>query len=187
MLEPRRSDRSLEGPVTTGDRISVPRSRSSESGQATTEFALILLPLLLLVAGIIQFGIGLQYWLDMNRIANQGARWAVVDAWPNCIRTFAGACTATTLGAGNSLETYLESQALTQGLQSSVTVSVCYPDDGDPALPGALGTPVRVRLQSPYSFSPIVELGTITLRADTTMRIENKTLPTQHLSAAACP
>ena len=38
------------------------------------EFALILFPLLLIVAGIIQFGIGLNYWLDMQRIANQGAR-----------------------------------------------------------------------------------------------------------------
>ena len=46
------------------------------------EFALILFPLLLLVAGIIQFGIGLNYWLDMQRIANQGARWAAVNNWP---------------------------------------------------------------------------------------------------------
>ena len=45
------------------------------------EFALILFPLLILVVGIIQFGIGLNYWLDMNRLANQGARWAVVNAY----------------------------------------------------------------------------------------------------------
>ena len=50
--------------------------RNSESGQAMVEFALILVPLLILVVGIIQFGIGLNYWLDMNRVANQGARWA---------------------------------------------------------------------------------------------------------------
>ena len=53
-----------------------------ESGQAMVEFALILFPLLLLVAGIIQFGIALNYWLDMQRIANQGARWAAVNNWP---------------------------------------------------------------------------------------------------------
>ena len=56
--------------------------RDRESGQATTEFALILLPLLLLVSGIIWFGIGLNFWLDMQRIANQGARWAVVNCGP---------------------------------------------------------------------------------------------------------
>ena len=57
-------------------------ARNSESGQATTEFALILFPLLILVGGIIYFGIGLNYWLDMNRVANQGARWAAVNNWP---------------------------------------------------------------------------------------------------------
>ena len=30
------------------------------------EFALILVPLLILVVGIIQFGIGLNYWLDIT-------------------------------------------------------------------------------------------------------------------------
>ena len=43
--------------------------RRNESGQAMVEFALILIPLLILVVGIIQFGIGLNYWLDMNRLA----------------------------------------------------------------------------------------------------------------------
>ena len=37
---------------------------------------------MMVVAGIICFGIGLNYWLDMNRVANQGARWAAVDNWP---------------------------------------------------------------------------------------------------------
>ena len=71
------------------------RIRDDERGQATVEFALILFPLLLIVAGIIQFGIGLNFWLDEQRIANQGARWAVVNAWPGCDRTApAGSCTA---------------------------------------------------------------------------------------------
>ena len=59
-----------------------------ERGQATTEFALIFIPLMMVVAGIIYFGIGLNYWLDMNRVANQGARSAAVDNWPaQCART----------------------------------------------------------------------------------------------------
>ena len=63
------------------------RRHDRESGQATVEFALILLPLLMVVAGIIYFGIGLNYWLDMNRVANQGARQAVVNHWgPQCPR-----------------------------------------------------------------------------------------------------
>ncbi len=56
-----------------------PRRAERESGQALVEFALILPLFLLIVVGIIQFGVGLNFWLDMQRIANQGARWAVVD------------------------------------------------------------------------------------------------------------
>ena len=59
------------------------RRKNDESGQAMVEFALILFPLLMVVAGIIYFGIGLNYWLDMNRVANQGARQAAVNNWPN--------------------------------------------------------------------------------------------------------
>ena len=58
--------------------------RSRERGQALVEFALIAPLFLVIVVGIIQFGIGLNYWLDLNRIANQGARWGVVDKYPDC-------------------------------------------------------------------------------------------------------
>ena len=58
------------------------RRRERESGQALVEFALILPLFLLIVVGIIQFGVALNFWLDMQRIANQGARWAVVDRYP---------------------------------------------------------------------------------------------------------
>ena len=36
--------------------------RDRESGQATTEFALVFIPLIMVVAGIIYFGIGLSEW-----------------------------------------------------------------------------------------------------------------------------
>jgi Flp pilus assembly protein TadG len=145
------------------------------------EFALILIPLLILVVGIIQFGIGLNYWLDMNRLANQGARWAVVNGWPNCPRTQTSACTAANPGASNSLPVYLKSQAASQGLQSSVAVSVCYPVPGvgDPPA-GSVGSPVRVQLDSPYRFRFIMKLPTINLHARATMRIETDK-PFNHL------
>ena len=56
--------------------------RARQDGQALVEFALIAPLLLMLVFGIIYFGIGLNYWLDMNRVANQGARQAAVNHWP---------------------------------------------------------------------------------------------------------
>ena len=163
------------------------------------EFALILLPLLLLVAGIIQFGIGLNYWLDMNRIANQGARFAVVNAWPGCERTdTAGSCTtapacgtAITPSTNQTLANYLKCQTVTQGLRGKAVVSVCYPNDGDSTNDGTVGSPVRVGLDAPFNFLPILNIGTITLSARATMRLEQNTTPSSlfgHLSGVgACP
>jgi len=144
-----------------------------ESGQATVEFALILFPLLTLVAGIIYFGIGLNYWLDMNRIANQGARWAVVNNWPpECQR---GATSCTTQPACDSasrtnvkLQDTLKCMAMAKGLQDGVTVDICYPAG---ATNHNAGDPVRVRLRQPYTFFFLDSVG-ITLTAKATMRLE---------------
>jgi Flp pilus assembly protein TadG len=165
------------------------------------EFALILFPLLILVAGIIQFGIGLNFWLDSNRIANEGARFAVVNAWPGCARTAAAdSCTATApanctpIPANVTLAEYLRCQAISQGLRNSVSVAICYPDDGDPntAL-GAVGSPVRVHLEAPFDFVPILNIGTINLHGEATMRLEqdqtnsNPTATPRHLTGVgAC-
>jgi hypothetical protein len=158
------------------------------------EFALILFPLLLLVAGIIQFGIALNFWLDQNRIANQGARWAVVNAWPGCPRTQAGACNVTSwdcTGAaptGIQLQTYLQCQAISQGLRGALKgVTVCYMPDGDGNTdPGDVGSPVRVRMESDFELLPILGVGTITLVGQATMRIENNN-PSHLISDPAGP
>ena len=143
------------------------------------EFALILFPLLLLVAGIIQFGIALNYWLDMQRIANQGARWAAVNNWPpDCP---AGSTVGDCDGTPNpTLQTSLVNQALTQGLQDGVTVEICFPDGED-----AQGHPVRVSLEAPFDLLPILGVGSLNLRADATMRLEQQ--PTHITPDGACP
>ena len=182
-----RSDRSSDGLVKRLDFILARARRDPESGKAVVEFALILIPLMILVVGIIQFGIGLNYWLDMNRLANQGARWAVVNGWPNCPRTQASACTAGTVGPSNSLPAYLKSQAASQGLQSSVAFTVCYPaaGSGDPPA-GTVGSPVTVKVDSPYRFRFIMKLPTINLHAQATMRIETDK-PFNHLTGTPTP
>jgi hypothetical protein len=151
------------------------RRRHPERGQATVEFAIILFPLLILVTGIVWFGIGLNYWLDMQRVANQGARWAAVNNWPPDCPYGSPSCTG-----ANSLQEVLERQALTNGLRSSVTVNVCFPP---PGAPGTTGNPVRVELTSPFTFVPILGIGTITLHAEATMRLEQQ--PTLY-TAGSC-
>jgi Flp pilus assembly pilin Flp len=174
MFDPAPSDRRARGSVRRRIHTGVRRPRQDENGQAMVEFALILFPLLLLVAGIIQFGIALNFWLDMNRIANQGARQAVVNHWANCPRIpETPACTATTVGANNSLATYLRGQAISRGLRDSVCVFVTYPEDNDPATePGSAGSPVRVTLESDFDLLPILGVGSLRLRGTATMRLE---------------
>ena len=139
--------------------------RDRESGQAMVEFALILFPLLLLVAGIIQFGIALNYWLDMQRIANQGARWAAVNNWPpDCPRG------STSCPSPNTLQETLHDQMLSAGLQDNPTTSVevCYPDGTK-----LTGDPVRVQIRSAFDLLPILGVGSLDLKAKATMRLEH--------------
>jgi TadE-like protein len=163
MSLPSSSDRGLETSVVRNEHPGAWRRREDrERGQAMVEFALILFPLLILVAGVIQFGIALNYWLDMQRIANQGARWAAVNNWPpDCPRG------STTCATPNTLQESLVRQAIADGLQDSVTVEVCYPAGTE-----AVGDPVRVRLETRFTFVPILNIGTIRLRGDATMRLE---------------
>jgi len=168
MYGPSSSDRGLETSVARHDHTGAWRRREDrERGQAMVEFALILFPLLILVAGVIQFGIALNYWLDLQRISNQGARWAAVNNWPpNCPR---GSTTCGTWPGtpANTLQQTLKDQAIADGLQDSVTVAICYPAGTE-----AVGDPVRVRMETRIKFVPILNIGTIRLRGDATMRLE---------------
>jgi hypothetical protein len=160
------------------DVIAARRHRQDpESGQATTEFALILIPLVILIGGIIYFGIGLNYWLDMNRVANQGARWAAVDNWPSqCPRnpdpldtsyscTNTGTCPSV-LAAGSHARLQ---EVLRCSARNDPAVNICYP--GKSPATASVGDPVRVTLTAPYKFF-FVNSVHITLTARATMRLE---------------
>jgi hypothetical protein len=157
--------RSSWGPRTaSAETTSGVSARRRESGQALVEFALIAPLFLLLVVGIIQFGIGLNYWLDLNRIANQGARWAVVDKYPNCDGVVGSPGCRTV--PDETLKTLLESEPISGGLQPAATI--CFEESAA----GAVGEPLTVHVESDFTFLPIMNLGTITLRGKATMRIE---------------
>jgi hypothetical protein len=164
--------------VRARDLIRLRRFGDPESGQATTEFALILFPLLILVAGIIQFGIALNFWLDMQRIANQGARWAAVNNWPPDCPRGSSSC-----GSPNTLQETLERQVLSAGLKGNVTIEVCFPDGGAKDT----GDPVKVHLEAPFTFVPVLNIGTITLGADATMRLEQSQEPPDGLITNEAP
>jgi Flp pilus assembly protein TadG len=158
-----------------------------ESGQAATEFALILFPMLILIGGIIYFGIGLNYWLDMNKVANQGARWAAVDYWaPQCVRdetscsSTPSGCTAV-LAAGSKAK--LQEVLRCSTRNPSTMVTLCYP--GIVPANADRGDPVKVKLTAPYKFWFMRSVG-ITLTATATMRLEQAPTLTKSTAVASC-
>ena len=178
-------DHPTEGSLTASPRWSggVRHRRRDESGQAMVEFALILFPLILLVSGIIWFGIGLNFWLDMNRISNQGARWAVVNCGPAAVE-------AQVCPASGGLQGYLEQQTLSKG--NNPTVLICYEAmTGPPVTSGGprtatVGDPVTVRLSQPFELVPFLGIDT-TLQASTTMRLEQEPTKGGLSTKSACP
>ena len=78
------------------------------------ELVLISPFLFLLVGGIIQFALALNYWLDMQRLANQGARWAVVARYP---LEPPNTCTTVNAPCSPALTDTLAQQAQSDGLE----------------------------------------------------------------------
>src|SRR5262249_34473281 len=75
--EPPRTSRSGSGGMTKMRRL------RSEAGTAMVEFALVALPLFLLVGGILDFARAMNYYNDMTQLAGQGARAAIVAGNPD--------------------------------------------------------------------------------------------------------
>jgi len=73
-----------------------------EDGAVLVEFALVLPLLLVLILGMFDFGKAFNYWIDSTHLANEGARWAVVNRNPG----------------GGTLQQYVQDQATTAELQT---------------------------------------------------------------------
>lgn len=141
-----------------------------ERGVALVEFALILPAFSLLLFGMLDFGRAINYWLDANQLANEGARWVVVNK------------------NTGSLPAYLRSQADTQELRAGGTdsvptplqVAVCYPEGA------TVGNRVVVQTRVTYNWLPVLNLdrASSTLTGTATMRLEQ--VPTNHPATGAC-
>jgi hypothetical protein len=152
----READNGAVDPTVSPARTRSDAARSRERGQALVEFALIAPLFLVIVVGLIQFGIGLNYWLDLNRIANQGARWAVVNKYPGCPGSD---------GCDPTLDEFLEQdQVLSSGLEPRV--EICFVNGP------TVGEPIRVQAFHELRFAAILDMWSITLKGEATMRIE---------------
>lgn len=159
--------RELREPSPEGAQSSRARRLREERGQAAVEFALVVPFLCLIIIAILHFGKVMNYWLDLNHVASEGARRAVVNTF------------ATDAGYDTWVRSRLETAELRTGGTTSIpaaaTVNVCLPEGGD------VGDPVVVQVAAGYSL-PFIGT-TITLRGTATMRMEQ---PAEFAGAGVC-
>ena len=163
-----RLSRELREPSNEGAQSSRVRRRlRGDQGQAAVEFAMVVPLLCVFIIAILHFGKVMNYWLDLNHVASEGARKAAVN----------------TFTSDGAYETYLrnrlETAELRDGGSSSIpapsTIDVCLPEGGD------VGDPVTVQVEADYSLPFIGK--TITLRGTATMRMEQ---PADFAGGGAC-
>jgi len=142
------------------------------------EFALVAPVLVLLIVGMLVFGRLFFYWIEANHVANETARWAVVDNNP-----YDQACEL----AVDKTDTP-GCQTLQQHARSSATVEfknkakVCISFPGKDFSTVTVGDPVQVKVRVPVTFFGIFNLR-LTLRGTSTMRMESvrNADPTEYL------
>ena len=135
--------------------MSLYKKLRSESGASAVEFALLLPVLMMILFGIIEFGMALYRQSILTNASREGARLGIVQSIP-----------AITNGQINAaIDNYLTAAGITPG---NVTRNI--------VAGGATGTPVQVTLTLPYTYSVLPGLTsispTINLTAQTVMRHE---------------
>jgi hypothetical protein len=147
--------------------------RRDERGVALVEFALVAPLLFLILFGMLDFGRAFNYWLDSTHLANEGARWAVVNKNP---------------ASSGTLQHYIQQQADTNELRDGGSSSVPDPLQVCISFPsgGTVGHPVQVTASVTYHWLPFISdrinvLAT-TVTGSSTMRLE--AVPTNY--SAGC-
>ena len=126
-----------------------------ERGVALVEFALVLPLVLLLLFGMIDFGKAFNYWNDETHLANEGARYAVVNRNPFPQPAgFTG-----TWDLENAIKQDADSAELRNGCSDcsigngGITVQFCFVNE-DPSNPGqpltTAGAPLRATVSASY-------------------------------------
>jgi hypothetical protein len=138
-------ERSQHGPAAERALRRGTKRAGAEDGVALVEFALVLPILALLLFGMIDFGKAFNYWIDETHLANEGARWAVVNKNPG--------------SSGTSLQEYIREQATTPELRNGGTPAVPNPLEvciEFPAGTSNVGDPVKVTVETTYRWLGVI-------------------------------
>ena len=128
----------------------------SESGASAVEFALLLPVLMMILFGIVEFGLALYRQAILTNASREGARLGIVQSIP----------AITTAAINAQIDTYLTAAGIPPGTVTPRNI----------VLGTVTGTPVTVRLTLPYTYAVLPGLTsiapTINLTAQTVMRHE---------------
>jgi Flp pilus assembly protein TadG len=159
-----RGDAQAWGPRKHADPTRLRRRVRGESGQSAVEFAMVVPFLCLLVLALVEFGKGVNYWLDANHLSGEGARLAAV------------------LGSraepGGDMKRWIQQHAETNELRDgtgrvTAPARVCV---SFPSGTSLIGDPVRVTVTATYQWIPFIGGATFNISGSSTMRLEQ--LPT---------
>ena len=136
------------------------RRLKDDSGQSTVELALLVIPLMVIVVMIAEFGSAFHFWIDETHLASSGARYAAVGRTPD---------------GTSSVQSYIRSQmssdALknggTAGLPNASQICVSFPSGA------TVGQPVKVEISTQYHFMSLLGVSVDkTITGSATMRLE---------------
>ncbi len=143
-----------------------------EDGAVMVEFALVLVPLVLLIFGFLQFGLAMNAKIDSTHLTAEGARYTAVNQNPGLTDPDP---------AVSTLQEYIRSKADTAFLKTA-QVCINYPTNPETGTQAKVGDPVQVTL-GPISYTPFVgplpggfTLPSVPVTSEATMRLE--ALPT---------
>jgi Flp pilus assembly protein TadG len=132
----------------------------SDSGQGVVEFGMVVPLLCVLVLVFVDFAKAMNYWLDLNHVAMEGARKAAVSQYPTAgeYQTY----------VRDRLETTELKSGGTDSVPTAADVAICLPEGGD------VGDPVTVQVKVDYDWIPFIPSGNFTIKGTATMRLEQK-------------
>jgi Flp pilus assembly protein TadG len=130
-------------------------SRGWLRGQTYAEFLMVVLPTLMLIFGIISFGMTVYTYSFLSNAARDAVRYAIVHG-----------SKSTSPASSDAIQTFVRNKA--KGLNpSSITVSSCWNPQAPPnQCPGPTGNNAPgkvVSVQVSYSFHPLYPFAKVTL------------------------
>lgn len=103
-----------------------PRNRTPRRGQALVEFSLVVLPLLMILMGIMQFGLLFWAQITLTQVGRDTGRWAATQA----------GCSAATVNLAAQANSIASNSLLVgYGAGNPVTVTGATWSDGNPTSP----------------------------------------------------